>query len=178
MGGTAVTRCGQAGKAAGPARQPGTAGALALLVLAALAAACEPDRPQRARPEPASVGGGAEAGEVPVVEPIAYQVFNEEPASFAPGRLTLHVLVPADATDEQIRQMLVKLLTQRGESDTTLLGLRAIAYRPVARSSREADLLPAAWAEWLPPEGWVDATPASRARIHRVYTYFGAEPEW
>lgn len=117
-------------------------------------------------------------GTVPEVEPIDYRIFNEEPATFAPGRRTLHILVPAGASDEQMRQMMVKLLTERGEQDTTLLALRAIAYKPVARSAHEADLVPVFWGEWLPPEGWVGATAESRSRIHRVYTYSGVVPEW
>lgn len=154
----------------------------AVLALAAVLGACEPvdkvERPQSEQSEAPPGQAPTAMGTVPETEPIAYQVFDEEPATFAPGRRLLHILVPADASAEQIRQMMVKLLMERGEQDTTLLALRAIAYKPVSRGAHEADLVPVVWGEWLPPEGWVGATAESRKRLHRVYTYSGVEPEW
>ena len=85
----------------------------------------------------------------------------------------------AGATEEQIRLALTDVLNRTAEEDTTVLALRAVAYvLPAAPQSAEVELTPMGWGEWLPPQGWDGATPASRRQIHRVYTYFGAPPPW
>ncbi|MBI4541055.1 MAG: hypothetical protein HY704_16255 [Gemmatimonadetes bacterium] len=159
--------------------RPGAARSeVGVLLALAVVAGCEPDRRDRAELGTIREGAAAGAGAVGEARPISYQIFNEEPATFAPGRLTLHILVPEDAGEEQVRQMLVNVLTQRGQADTTVVVARAIAYKPVSRSSREAELVPVGWGEWLPPDGWADASALSRTGIHRVYTYFGVQPVW
>jgi len=150
---------------------------VACLVLGA-AAACESRSPPRAREREARAPDVTEARMLAPVEPLAYRVLREEEGDVGAGRLILHILVPAESSDPQIRHTLETLLSERAERDATLVAVRVIAYRgsPLARA--EVELVPVAWGEWLPPEGWVAATAASRQKLHRIYTYFGAEPEW
>ncbi len=110
---------------------------------------------------------------------MAVQVFRRTAVPEAgPGRMVLHVLVGAGATEEQIRQALTDVLTREAEEDTTLVALRAIAYVLPAAHAGEVELAPMAWGEWLPPQGWEGATPESRREFHRVYTYLGVAPQW
>lgn len=148
-----------------------------LLAVFLVGTGCVPDRPERTRE---AVPGEAvtRAGRVPEVEPIEIRIFNVETADFARGRVTLHILVPGDAGDEQIRQMFIRTLQERAEEDSTLVAIRAIAYKAVPRGRNEAALVPVGWGEWLPPGGWVDLSADARKRIHRIYTYFGGPPEW
>jgi hypothetical protein len=120
--------------------------------------------------------GGAEAA---AVEPVQAEVFMREAGpEVGPGRAILHALVPAGATEEQVRQALTSVLLRAAEEDTTLVALRAVAYVLPSVRTGEATLSPAAWGEWLPLEGWERAAPESRHAFHRIYTYFGAPPAW
>jgi hypothetical protein len=112
------------------------------------------------------------------VEEITGEIFMREPAAGSPGRLTIHILVAPEASSEQIRQLMVRALTEEGRDDPDLVALRAVVYKARQTSEYEADLVEAGWGEWLPPEGWDGAGPASRGRFHRVYTYFGSPPQW
>lgn len=173
-------------------RDRGLRGAWIAGVVAALVAvaACVPDEPERSRDAEAagaegqgaaaSAGGATSASDVPDVEEIPFQVFRTDEADFASGRETLHALVPFDASSEQIRQTLVRELQERSRADTSLVALRAVAYKPrrVEGKRDEATLVPVGWGEWLPPGGWVADDPGARERTHRIYTYFGTPPEW
>ncbi|HUH12878.1 MAG TPA: hypothetical protein VMK65_07195 [Longimicrobiales bacterium] len=132
-----------------------------------------------AEPRAADEGARVEAGEAPLVDSVATRVFLREPAeSGPPGRVTLHLIVPGDAKREQIRQALVRTLEQEAAADSALVAARAIAYVVAPpRSGAEAEVVPLAWGEWLPPGGW-SGSAAGRGDVHRVTTYFGAPPEW
>lgn len=176
------------GRRDGRLRGAWIAGVLAVLLAGA---ACVPDEPERSRDAgaaaaregegaAASAEGATSASDVPDVEEIPFQVFRTDDADFAPGRETLHALVPFDASQEQIRQTLVGELQERSRADTSLVALRAVAYKPrrVEGKENEATLVPVGWGEWLPPGGWVTEDPGARERTHRIYTYFGTPPEW
>jgi len=151
----------------------------AIGLLAAALVGCAEEAP----PPPAESEGPAPRvswSDAPVGEAVEAQVFRRTVVTEAgPGRVLLHVLVGAGATEEQIRQALTDVLNRTAEEDTTVLALRAVAYvLPAAPQSSEVELAPMGWGEWLPPGGWDGATPASRRQIHRIYTYFGAPPPW
>lgn len=122
--------------------------------------------------------GSAVQDEV-AAESVAVEVFLREPApEIGPGRRMLHVLVPAGASEEQVRRAMVRTLEEEAERDTALVAIRAIGYRTRPAGPNQANLFPVIWAEWLPPSGWYDATAASRDEFHRTYTYSGVPPEW
>lgn len=143
-----------------------------LAVVAALACGDAVPEAEEARPP-------VETGEAPAPDIVPTRVFLREPAEGGPpGRLTLHLIVPGDAKREQIRQALVHVLEEAGAADSALVAARAIAYAVAApQGGAEAEVVPLAWGEWLPPGGWDDPA-AERGDLHRVTTYFGAPPEW
>lgn len=168
---------------------------IVVLAAAALAGCGEAEPPPPATAVAgggALTGGGAPTGErmstgippvswsnPPNVEPAEAQVFLRKPVPDAgPGRELLHVLVAPGATEDQIRLALTDVLTRTAKEDTTVVALRAIAYVVPAVQADEVELVPAGWAEWVPPQGWAGATAASRREFHRIYTYFGAPPPW
>ncbi len=149
---------------------------LLAVALAGCAEEAPPPPPVVPSAEPVS---GVSWGDAPEVEPVEVQVFRRTAVPEAgPGRMVLHVLVGAGATEEQIRQALIDVLTREAEEDTTVVALRAIAYVLPAAHAGEVELAPMAWGEWLPPQGWEGATPESRREFHRVYTYLGVAPQW
>ncbi|HEX7089721.1 MAG TPA: hypothetical protein VF192_06265 [Longimicrobiales bacterium] len=124
---------------------------------------------------PAAPGGAGSTA----VEPVQAEIFMREAApEVGPGRAILHVLVPAGATQDQVREALTGVLLRTAEEDTTLVALRAVAYVLPQVRTGEVTLSPTAWGEWLPLEGWERAAPESRDAFHRIYTYFGAPPAW
>ncbi|HEY8470069.1 MAG TPA: hypothetical protein VIL18_10530 [Longimicrobiales bacterium] len=148
------------------------------LVVAAVVA-CGEDRGAPPVAEEASAPVEPVGVDTAAVEPVETEIFmREEAPEVGPGRAILHVLVPAGATQEQIRQALMSVLLRTAEEDTTLVALRAVVYVLPPVWTGEATLSPTAWGEWLPLEGWERATPGSRHEFHRIYTYFGASPPW
>lgn len=164
------------------------AGVIGAMIVAAAACADDDggaaDSPSEERAAAAAADGveadtPVRAGEIPEVEPIAVEVFRREAApDVGPGRRWLHVMLPPQAEREQVRQALVRTLEEEAERDSTLVAIRLIAYSPRPSGPQRARLEQTAWAEWLPPGGWHDATADSRDRIHRSYTYLGGPPEW
>lgn len=160
---------------------------LPVIGLLLIAIACEVgDAPDGARDAADVRGAGSpdtepavRAERRPPVEPVSVEVFLREPApDVGPGRMMVHLLVRGDASQEQVRSALVQTLEAEAERDTTLVAIRGVAYKTRPTTPEEAQLVPVAWAEWLPPDGWYDATPESRDDFHRVYTYTGGPPEW
>lgn len=125
-----------------------------------------------------SGASGTSAGEMPTAEPVMAQIFDETPEPGPPRRVTLHVLVPRDATRDQLRRTLSDLLLERAASDEALVAARAIGYTGVRTGENEAQMVPFVWAEWLPPDGWYESQAVSRNAIHRVYFYHEVAPEW
>lgn len=128
----------------------------------------------RARTRPDAVV----TGEIPVVEAVEHQIFDETREAEAPPRVTFHVLVPRDASRDELRATLSDVLTSETEADSTLVAVRVIGYRSEQTGANEAEMVPFVWAEWLPTEGWYEATEASRASLHRVYFYHDIAPQW
>jgi len=146
------------------------------LLAVALAGCAEEAPPPVASAEPVP---GVSWGYAPELEPVEAQVFGRTAVTEAgPGRVMLHVLVQAGATEDQIRRALIDILTRAAEEDTTVVALRAVVYVMPKEHSGEVELAPMAWGEWLPPQGWEGATPESRREFHRIYTYFGVAPPW
>lgn len=149
------------------------------LVVAAALVACGEDRGAPPVTEEAPAPVEPVGADTAAVEPVAAEIFMREAGpEVGPGRAILHLLVPAGSTQEQIRQALMSMLLRTAEEDTTLVALRAVVYVLPTVWTGEATLSPTAWGEWLPLEGWEQATPESRHKFHRIYTYFGAPPPW
>lgn len=154
----------------------------ALMLLLVAAAACQPDEPRRERsgggdlPQSSRTGEAEEEGGP---RPVRYQLFNRVDLS-EPPRTTLHLLVDAQATRGELRVTLAQAIDEAVAADSTLVALRAVGYvgTPSTRGPRQANLVPVAWAEWLPPSGWYESTPQDRDAIHRHYFYQGNPPEW
>ena len=120
----------------------------------------------------------AVAGEIPDVDAVDHQIFDETREAEAPPRVTFHVLVPRDASRDELRKTLSDLLTAEAEADPSLVAVRAIGYRSEQTGANEADRVPFVWSEWLPTEGWYEATEGSRDSLHRVYVYHDIAPQW
>jgi len=153
---------------------------IGLLTVVTVACADDTSRPPVASMRRTKASAPAVSwGDAPEVEPASVQVFRRMPApEVGPGRLVLHVLIEPGATEDQVRQALTDVLTRTAEEDTTLVALRAVAYVLPPVRSGEVELVPTAWGEWLPPEGWAGATPDSRRKFHRIFTYYGTAPPW
>ena len=126
----------------------------------------------------ASADPSAVSGEIPDVEPVGYSVFDEIAEAEPPRRVTLHMLVSTDATRDQLRATLTHVLEEKAEADSETVALRAIGYRPSPGPGTEVELVPFVWAEWLPNEGWYEATADARESLHRIYFYHELAPEW
>lgn len=146
-------------------------------VAVAVLVACTGDAPvaesDEARPSRAPV-----AGERVEAEPLVFQIFDETVEAEPPRRVTFHLLVSRDATRDALRATLAKAMADEVADDPTIVAARAIAYYGVQTGETEADLLPFAWAEWLPVEGWYEATERSADGIHRLYFYPETPPQW
>lgn len=136
------------------------------------------DRPQDAPAAEQASRPAPSSGERPEAEAVTAQIFDEVVEPEDPRRVTYHVLVSRDASRDELRETLSGLMAAEAERDSTLVAARAVGYYGVQTSATEADMLAFVWAEWLPVEGWYDATDASRTSIHRVYFYPETPPQW
>ncbi len=144
--------------------------------------ACSPDRPPGAGEDspPASAPSAARA--YPGTDDagtIALVPFDSVPDPVLERRLTFHFLAREPAGRAELSRTLRVLLPQRAARDSTLVAIRAIVYQPaVPAGANEGNLVPVAWGEWIPLEGWHGEVGAGRGTGHRVYFYHGAPPEW
>jgi len=146
------------------------------------AGACAPDRPPEARegaapasaPSAARSSFGADAAEA-----VSVMLFDEVPDPLLERRLTLHLLAREPGGRAEFSRTLRELLPQRAARDSTLVAIRAIIYHAAVPSgTNEGNLVPVAWGEWIPLEGWYGEVGTGRGTGHRVYFYHGAPPEW
>lgn len=156
-------------------------GLFALIVLVLAAGACQPDQPRREQRQDTDRPQSSRSGEVDDGEPqpVRYQIFNREDVA-EPARTTLHLMVDAQATRGELRVTLAEAINRAVEADSSLVALRAVGYvgTPSTRGPRDADLVPIAWAEWIPPSGWSDATAEDLDAVRRLYFYHGSPPDW
>jgi predicted small lipoprotein YifL len=160
--------------------QAGAGGALLVLALVAALAACG-ERGPGAAPPVEQEDGETEvwhADDTPEATPAELQVFQREAVPDGDGRLMVHALIPDGATQEEVRVGMHQLLRAEAEADPTLVAVRLIAYGARARSEAEAELVPVAWGELVPPGGWDEARPGAAVPFQRIFTYFGAGPDW
>lgn len=152
------------------------------IVACLCAGACSPDRPPdagenaapaSAPPAARSSFGADDAETVPLV------LFDEVPDPVLERRLTLHLLARERGGRAQFSRTLRELLPERAARDSTLVAIRAIVYHAAVPSgASEGNLVPVAWGEWIPLEGWHGEVRTGRGTGHRVYFYHGAPPEW
>ena len=144
--------------------------------------ACSPDQPPDPREEvvPGSAGPAARSsfGD-DAAEPVSLLPFDEVADPVLERRLTLHLLAQEPAGRAEFSRTLRELLPERAAGDSTLVAIRAIVYQAVVREGEnEGNLVPVAWGEWIPLEGWHGDVGEGRGSGHRVYFYHGAPPEW
>ena len=166
------------------ARREGRQQPRALLWAAAClcAGACSPDRPPGVRENaaPASAPPAARSSfGADNAEAISLVLFDEVPDPVLGHRLTLHLLAREPGGRAQFSRALRELLPERAALDSTLVAIRAIVYHAAVPSgANEGNLVPVAWGEWIPLEGWHGEVRTGRGTGHRVYFYHGAPPEW
>jgi len=114
---------------------------------------------------------------VDTVSPVAYQVFERTALGTSGDRAMFRVLVLVPATPEALGKTLRVALDSLGRADSKLVAARAVLYTARPTGALEARLIPRAWGEWVPPEGWGAASVASRKRYYRTYIYLG-DPGW
>lgn len=106
-------------------------------------------------------------------------LFDEVPDPVLERRLTLHLLAREPGGRAEFSRTLRELLPLRAARDSTLVAIRAIVYHAAVPSgTNEGNLVPVAWGEWIPLEGWYGEVGTGRGTGHRVYFYHGAPPEW
>ncbi len=146
------------------------------------AGACSPDRPPDAREDaaPASTPPAARSSfGADDAEAISLVLFDEVPDPVLERRLTLHLLAQEPGGRAEFSRTLRELLPERAARDSTLVAIRAIIYHAAVPSgTNEGNLVPVAWGEWIPLEGWYGEVGTGRGNGHRVYFYHGAPPEW
>ena len=144
--------------------------------------ACSPDRPPDAREAAPSAAPGPDSRSsfgTDDAEPVSLLLFDEVPDLVLERRLTLHLLAQEPAGRAEFSRTLRALLPERAASDSALVAIRAIVYQAVVREGEnEGNLVPVAWGEWIPVEGWHGEVGEGRGTGHRVYFYHGAPPEW
>lgn len=166
----------------------GTAVGVSLLM------ACQPDLPQEHRgthdsgpsggtgvatsPEEGVTPRFRAADDIPEGRLLKHTIFDETPDAARRGRVTLHALIEARADRSDVRRTLEEIVQERTRSDPSVTAIRVIAYIGEASGGHEVDLVPGAWAEWVPLEGWDRTVSQSRSSTHRFYFYFGAPPPW
>jgi len=156
--------------------------ALILAAACLYAGACSPDRPPGARedaaPAPASPEARASFG-TDDAEATPLVLFDEVPDPVLEGRLTLHLLAQERGGRAEFSRTLRDLLPERAARDSALVAIRAIVYHAAVPSgANEGNLVPVAWGEWIPLEGWHGEVGTGRGTGHRVYFYHGTPPEW
>jgi hypothetical protein len=151
------------------------------LALALALAGCGERGPGAEEPVEEMDGGDPQAwiaDEVEEVTPAELQVFQREGSPATEGRLLVHALVPDQATQEEVRVGIHQMLRAEAAADPAILAVRLIAYGARPRGQTEAELVPIAWGELVPPGGWDAARPGATVAFQRIYTYFGAGPDW
>ena len=147
-----------------------------------LTGACSPDRPPAAREDPASTSARPAARSSfgsDDVKPISLLLFDQVADPVLERRLTLHLLAQEPAGRAEFSRTLRELLPERAARDSTLVAIRAVVYQADAgQGANEGILIPVAWGEWIPLEGWYGEVGHGRGTGHRVYFYHGAPPEW
>ena len=117
---------------------------------------------------------GVDVDTIPVLE---YQLFEESLASREPRKAVYRFLLMRAGSTEAVGKTLRLVLDSLARADSGLVGVRAILYEFRPTHVNEGKLLPRAWGEWVPPEGWDSATADSRTRFHRSYIYH-VSPLW
>lgn len=120
---------------------------------------------------------GVSAIYLDTVSPLPYQVFEVVPSEDESKRVTYRLMSMSPGAQESMIKTVRLALDSLQRADTSLVAVRAVlyAFRPTSRM--EGKLVPVVWGEWIPPEGWDEAAPTGRKRIHRSYVY-AVNPGW
>lgn len=120
---------------------------------------------------------GVSAIDLDTVSPLPYQVFEVVPSEDESKKVTYRLMSMRPGPQESMIKTVRLALDSLQRADTALVAVRAVlyAFRPTSRM--EGKLIPVIWGEWIPPEGWDEASRTGRRRIHRSYVY-ALNPGW
>ena len=121
--------------------------------------------------DPSATSFGRDTAKAVSYYPVELVVDSEEPR-----KVTLHLIVTSEPTRAQKGATLRAALDSLSKADSALAAARAILYTG-RRTPEAVDFIAAAWAEWVPPQGFQAAPVRSESRIYRIYV-FHADPGW
>jgi len=111
------------------------------------------------------------------VSPLQYHLFDSVNESDRPKKVLHRLVVLGKGSRERFGKTLRVAIDSLTSADTSLIALRAILYEVVRTAEMEGGLVPRAWAEWVPSEGWDTAATSRREQTHRFYIYT-VPPGW
>jgi len=111
------------------------------------------------------------------VPALEYELFQASIDSEVPRKATYRFLLLQSGTTTALSKTMREVLDSLGRADTALVAARAVLYEYRPTGPRGGKVLPRAWGEWVPPEGWDGASADSRRRFHRSYIYH-FDPGW
>lgn len=132
---------------------------------------------QSASRQQAPAEARAKSVDLDTVATLGYQVFEIVPDEDEPKRATYRLMSLRPGSPESMMKTVRLALDSLQRADTTLAAVRAVLYAFQPTAPMEGKLVPVVWGEWVPPEGWDDAGPSGRRRIHRSYVY-AVNPQW
>lgn len=132
---------------------------------------------QSASRPPAPAETAVKAVYLDTVPPLRYQVFEIVPEEAEPQKVTYRLMMLRPGTQKSMTKTVRLALDSLQRADTTLAAVRVVLYAFQRTARMEGKLIPVIWGEWVPPDGWDDARPSERRRIHRSYVY-AVNPGW
>lgn len=115
--------------------------------------------------------------ELDTIPALEYQLFQASIDSEDPKKATYRFLLLRSGTAAALTKTMRAVLDSLGRADPALVAARAVLYEYRPTGPTGGYVLPRAWGEWVPPEGWDGATAASRQTFHRSYIY-RFDPGW
>jgi len=154
-----------------------------LTVSLAVAASCVSGDSSDRSDDDSAPEGSAEAGEsssyvyVDTISPVEYEVFEQVVESESPRKVIYRLLTVQQGSWEAWNRTLRMALDSLVNADPSLVAARATLYQVVPLEDMRGKLVPRAWGEWIPNEGWDGARPGARGDVHRSYIYH-QHPGW
>ena len=121
-----------------------------------------------------SIGGGSVY--VDTISPVPYEVFEQVVESEDPKKVTYRMMMHGEGSWDALSRTLRLALDSLTNADSSLVAARVTFYQIVPVDNMRGKLVPRAWGEWIPREGWDKARSGSDA-IHRSYIYH-QNPGW
>jgi hypothetical protein len=123
------------------------------------------------------VGEGGGSVYADTISPVEYDIFEQVVESENPKKVTYRLLTIEVASWEAWGRTLRLALDSLVNADPSLVAARATLYEFVPLEDDRGKLVPKAWGEWIPTDGWDAARPGGRDDVHRQYIYH-EHPGW